>query len=588
MTKRAIPMLLRTASILAVLACAAPVFAQAAKPIPANEFPEGYTGRGEPKTGTGKEWMVAAANPYAARAGAEILEAGGSALDAAIAVNLVLGLVEPQSSGIGGGAFIVHWDAKAQALRSYDGRERAPAAAEENRFLTKDGKVMGRMQAIVGGRSVGVPGLIRLMELAHKNHGKLPWDRLFQPAIALAENGFEISPRLSALLSNERSLRESETARALYFDDSGNAKAAGTLLKNPAYAATLREVAAKGADAFYSGPIAAEIVRTVTTAPHNPGDMTLEDITAYRAVERKPVCGGYRGYKVCGMGPPSSGGIGVIQSLAILEPHDLRALGPKSPTSYHLMAEAGRLSFADRAVYMADPDVVPVPVDALIAPEYLKRRAGLVRPDARIPVAEAGKVPTKVGFVPAPSPEMMSTTHFSLIDKEGNAVAMTSTIESGFGSRLMTRGGFMLNNQLTDFSYEDVAEKRTVANRVGGSKRPRSSMTPTIVFDRNGRLEMVLGSPGGPAIVGFVVKTLVAMIDWDMSPAHAAAHPFVLGMGNTVTLEEGLEPVRPALEKLGHTVRVNNAASGIHAIRVTKDGLVGGADPRREGIVIGK
>ena len=577
------------ASILIMTALAAPATAQPAKPLPANEFPEGFTGRAaEPKSGTGKEWMVAAANPFATQAGAEILEAGGSALDAAIAVNLVLGLVEPQSSGIGGGAFIVHWDQKAGVLRSYDGREKAPAAAAENRFLTKDGQPMGRMQAIVGGRSVGVPGLIRLMELAHKNHGKLAWARLFQPAITLAENGFPISPRLSQLLGGERNLRNSETARALYFDDSGNAKAPGTLLKNPAYAATLRAIAEKGADAFYTGPIAAEIVQTVNTAPQNPGDMTLDDLKTYKAVERTPVCGSYRTYKVCGMGPPSSGGIGVIQSLAVLEPHDLRALGPKSPTSYHLLAEAGRLSFADRAIYMADPDAIPVPTEALISPEYLKQRAALVKNDARLPVAEAGKVPTKRAFAPADSPEMMSTTHFSLIDRDGNAVAMTSTIESGFGSRLMTRGGFILNNQLTDFSYEDVAEKRIVANRVAGSKRPRSSMTPTIVFDKDGKLEMVLGSPGGPAIVGFVVKTLVAMIDWDMSPAHAAAAPFVLGMGNMVTLEDGLEPMKTDLEKLGHTVRVNNAASGIHAIRVTREGLVGGADPRREGVVIGK
>lgn len=573
---------------LAAFAIVAPAHAQAVKPLPAQELPEGFTGKSEPKSGSGKEWMVAAANPYAVQAGADILTAGGSALDAAIAVNLVLNLVEPQSSGIGGGAFIVHWDAKAGAVRTYDGREKAPAAAEENRFLTKAGKPMGRMQAIVGGKSVGVPGLIRVMELAHKSHGKLPWARIFQPAITLADNGFPISPRLNALLAGDRNLAALEPAKSFYYDANGQAKAVGTILKNPAFAATLRAIAENGADAFYTGPIAAEIVRTVTSAPQNAGDMTLDDLKNYKAVERTPVCGAYRTYKVCGMGPPSSGGIGVIQSLAVLEPHDLRAFGPKSPTSYHLLAEAGRLSFADRAVYMADPDAVPVPVEGLIAPEYLKARAALVKEDARIPVAEAGKVPTKRAYAPADSPELPSTTHFSIVDRDGNAVAMTSTIESGFGSRLMSGGGFILNNQLTDFSYEDVAEARSVANRVGGSKRPRSSMTPTMVFNKDGKLEMVLGSPGGPAIVGFVVKTLVAMVDWDMSPADAAAAPFVLGMGNMVTLEEELAPVKPALEKLGHTVRLNNAASGIHAIRITKDGLLGGADPRREGVVIGK
>lgn len=577
-----------TACALIALTFATQVHAQAAKPLPPQEFPEGYTGRSEPKSGTGKDYMVAAANPLAVQAGADILAAGGSALDAAIAVQLVLNLVEPQSSGIGGGAFIIHWDAKAQKIRSYDGREKAPAAAEESRFLTKDGKPMGRMQAIVGGKSVGVPGLVRVMELAHQNHGKLPWAQLFQPAIKLAEDGFAISPRLNALLAGDRNLANLEPARSLYYDANGVAKAPGVILKNPAFAATLRAIAEKGADVFYTGPIAAEIVRTVTTAPQNAGDMTLDDLKTYKAVERTPVCGAYRSYKVCGMGPPSSGGIGVIQSLAVLEPFDLRAFGPKSATSYHLLAEAGRLSFADRAVYMADPDVVPVPVEGLIAPDYLKSRAALVKADARIPVAEAGKVPTKRAFAPAESPELPSTTHFSIVDRDGNAIAMTSTIESGFGSRLMTGGGFILNNQLTDFSYEDVAEKRSVANRVGGAKRPRSSMTPTMVFNKDGTLEMVLGSPGGPAIVGFVVKTLVAMIDWDMTPAQAAAAPFVLGMGNMVTLEEELGALKPDLEKLGHTVRVNNAASGIHAIRITEDGLSGGADPRREGVVIGK
>lgn len=555
--------------------------------LAAENFPEGFTGRSEPKSGAGKEYMVAAANPLAAQAGADILAAGGSALDAAIAVQLVLNLVEPQSSGIGGGAFLLHWDAKAARLTTYDGRETAPAAAEENRFLTQDGRPMSRRQAIVGGKSVGVPGILRLIEMAHRAHGKLPWAQVFQPAIALAENGFAISPRLNALLAGDRALSAMEPARSLYYDADGRAKAVGAILKNPAFAATLRVLAEKGADAFYTGPIAAGIVRTVTTAPQNPGDMTLADLKAYKAVERPPVCGTYRAYRVCGMGPPSSGGIGVIQSLAMLQPFDLHKLGPTSGTSYHLMAEAGRLAFADRAVYIADPDVIPVPTDGLISPDYLKRRAALIKQDARLPVAEAGKVPVKHALAPADSPELPSTTHFSIVDRDGNAVAMTSTVESGFGSRLMS-GGFILNNQLTDFSYEDVAEKRTVANRVGASKRPRSSMAPTMVFDAGGKLTMILGSPGGPAIVGFVVKTLVAMIDWDMTPAHAVAAPFVLGMGDTVTLESTLQDVKPDLEKLGHSVRIGNYASGIHAIRISKDGLVGGADPRREGVVIAK
>lgn len=574
---------LRLFSACVVLALTAPL----AAPRAAQDFPEGFTGKSEAKSGSGKDYMVAAANPLAAQAGADILAAGGSALDAAIAVQLVLNLVEPQSSGIGGGAFILYWDAKAGKLTSYDGRETAPAAADENRFLNEGGRPMSRMQAIVGGKSVGVPGIMRLLETTHRAHGKLPWAQLFQPAIKLAEDGFAVSPRLNALLSGDRALSTMEPARALYFDANGQAKAVGTVLKNPAFAATLRTLAEKGADAFYTGPIAEGIVRAVTTAPQNAGDMTLADLASYKAVERPPVCGMYRAYRICGMGPPSSGGIGVIQSLAMLAPFDMRALGPKAGASYHLMAEAGRLAFADRAVYIADPDVIPVPTDGLIAPEYLAMRAALIKQDARIPVAEAGKVPTKRAFIAADSPELPSTTHFSIVDGNGNAVAMTSTVESGFGSRLMS-GGFILNNQLTDFSYEDVAEKRTVANRVGGSKRPRSSMAPTMVFNKDGKLEMILGSPGGPAIVGFVVKTLVAMIDWDMTPAHAVAAPFVLGMGNAVTLEDELASLRPDLEKLGHNVRMGAYASGIHAIRISKDGLVGGADPRREGVVIGK
>lgn len=558
-----------------------------ATPGAAMDFPEAATGRTEPKSGTGKEYMVAAANPLAVAAGADILAAGGSALDAAITVQLVLNLVEPQSSGIGGGAFLLHWDAKAGALRAYDGRETAPAAAEEDRFLAANGRPMTRMQAILGGKSVGVPGVLRLLELTHREHGHLPWARLFAPAIALAEDGFAVSPRLHALLSGARGLREIPAARALYYDNGGQAKAVGTVLKNPAFAATLRAIAEQGPDIFYTGPIAADIVRTVATAPQNPADMTLADLAAYKALERPPVCGPYRGYRVCGVGPPSSGGIGVLQSLAMLEPFDLRALGPKSPVSYHLMAEAGRLAFADRAVYIADPDVVPVPTDALISPDYLSARAALIHTDARIAHAEAGKVPTKRAFAPAESPERMSTTHFSIVDRDGNAVAMTSTIESGFGSRLMT-GGFLLNNQLTDFSYEDVADKHTVANRVGGNKRPRSSMAPTMVFDADGKLVLILGSPGGPAIVGFVTKTLVAMIDWDMSPAAAAAAPFVLGMGSGMMLENDLADMRPALEQLGHNVRLADFASGIHAIRISEDGLMGGADPRREGMVMGK
>ena len=553
-------------------------------------LPEAATGRTAAKSGTAKSYMVVAANPLAAKAGTDILAAGGSAADAAIAVQLVLNMVEPQSSGIGGGAFALYWDAKAGKVASYDGREMSPAAAEENRFLAKDGKPMARMQAIVGGKSVGVPGVVRMLDLIHRRHGKLPWAKLFEPAIAIADDGFALSPRLFELLSGDSAFKNSEQARAYYYDADGNPKAVGTVLKNPAFAAVLRAIATKGADAFYTGAIAADIVRAVTTATNNPADMTLADLKSYKAIERPPVCGTYRSYKICGMGPPSSGGVGVIQTLGVLEAFDLRGLGPHAPAAEHLLIEAGRLALADRAVYLADPDKVAVPTDALIAPDYLKQRAALVHLDSRIEIAEAGKVPLKgtLNLAPAPSPELPATSHFSIVDAVGNAIAVTTSVEAQFGSRLMV-DGFILNNQLTDFSYQDVAENRSVANRVEGGKRPRSSMSPTLVFNSQGKFEMALGSPLGAAIVGLVVKTLVGMIDWQMTPADAAAAPGALfGGGAGVTIEKELEAAKPALEALGHQVRIGEFASGIHVIRVTKDGLIGGADPRREGVVLGK
>ncbi len=554
------------------------------------ELPEAATGRTAAKSGTAKSYMVVAANPLAAKAGTDILGLGGSAADAAIAVQLVLNIVEPQSSGIGGGAFALYWDAKAGKVASYDGREMSPAAAAENRFLTQDGKPMGRSQAIVGGKSVGVPGVVRLLEILHKQHGKLAWAKLFDPAIAIADKGFAISPRLNALLAGDSAFARNPVARATYYQSDGKPKPVGTILKNPEFAKVLRAIASQGADAFYTGAIAADIVRAVATATNNPSDMTLDDLKAYKAIERPALCGPYRTFKICGMGPPSSGGPGVIQTLGILSAFDLRAMGAHSATAEHLLIEAGRLALADRAVYMADPDKVAVPTEALIAPDYLKRRATLISTTQRMPEAPAGKVPVKgaLNLITAPSPELPSTSHFSIVDAEGNALAMTTSVEAQFGSRLMV-DGFILNNQLTDFSYQDVAEKRTVANRVEGGKRPRSSMSPTLVFNDQGKFEMALGSPLGAAIVGIVVKTLVCMIDWQMSPADAAAAPGALfALGNGVTIEDGLVADRPALEALGHQVRVGEFASGIHVIRVTKDGLVGGADPRREGVVLGK
>ncbi|MDX2224637.1 MAG: gamma-glutamyltransferase, partial [Rhodospirillaceae bacterium] len=391
----------------------------AAAPTVAQDYvsPEEATGRYVQTGGTAKSFMVVAANPMAAAAGAEMIDAGGSAADAAVAVQLVLNMVEPQSSGIGGGAFIVHWDQAGQAISTFDGREISPAAATEKRFVGADGAAMDRMTAVVGGRSVGVPGTLRALELAHRRHGKLPWARLFAPAIRIADQGFALSPRVHALLGFDRSLKTVQPAGAFFYQADGSPKPVGTVIKNPEFAATLREIAAKGADAFYAGAIARDIVAAVTKAPVSPGDLTLADMNDYRAIERPPVCAPYRDRKICGMGPPTSGGIGVLQTMALLERFDLAALGPRAAASYHAMIEAGRLVFADRAVYIADPDVVPVPTAALLADDYLKARAQLINLGARMPEVEAGKLPVKAGLNlrPAGSPERPSTSHFSIV-----------------------------------------------------------------------------------------------------------------------------------------------------------------------------
>jgi gamma-glutamyltranspeptidase / glutathione hydrolase len=551
--------------------------------------PEAATGRYQKSGGEAKKFMVAAASPLAVQAGVDILKAGGAAADAAVAVQTVLNMVEPQSSGIGGGSFIVYWNNKTKTLTTYDGRETAPAAAQERRFLTSEGKSMDRTTAVVGGHSVGVPGTVRVLELAHRKHGALAWKKLFDPAIKIATDGFALSPRVHELIALDRSLKTFEPARSFFYLADGTAKPVGTVIKNPAFADTLKTIATKGADAFYSGPIAQDIVRAATSTSVNPSDITLADLAAYKAIERTPICTPYRDRKVCGMAPPTSGGIGVLQTLAMLEPFDLKSFGAESTRTQHAYIEASRLAFADRAVYIADPDILPIPTAELLSPSYLTARASLIRLDQRMPTVEAGELSKKaaMNWKPADSPEMISTSHFSIVDSEGNALAMTTSIEASFGSRVMVRG-FLLNNTLTDFSYSDIADGKSVANAVGPNKRPRSSMAPTVVFDKDGKLEMVVGSPGGPAIVGFVVQTLMAMIDWDMTPQDAISSPHVVVFGNAVNIEPALTPIKGELEALGHQVRVGEFPSGIHAIRVTQNGLLGGADPRREGTVGGE
>ena len=569
-----------------------------ALPVAAQEetFPEAASGLVEQKGGTAKSFMVAAANPIAVRAGFEALKAGGNALDAAFTTQLVLNLVEPQSSGIGGGAFVVFWDNTKKQMFVYDGRETAPATATEDRFVKADGTAMRRMEAIVGGKSVGVPGLVRIMELAHGRHGALAWSDLFTPAIDVAADGFAISPRLHRLLAVDSNLAAMSVAGAHYYQSDGTPKPVGTLLKNPAMADTLTRLAKEGADIFYKGRLAEAIARTVQQSTRNPADLTTEDLATYQAKERDALCAPYRRFTICSAPAPTSGGIGVIQSLGILEKYDLPGMEPWSAEAVHLFVEANRLVYADRAVFIADPDFVAVPQAGLIDRGYLAERASLIDPVQRMTRAEAGNPPQKEtlnfrpgSYGPGQSFERPSTTHISVIDAQGNAVSMTSTIEGAFGSRLMV-GGFLLNNQLTDFSYSAVADGRTVANRVDGGKRPRSSMSPVIVFDENKDIVAVSGSPGGMAIVPLVTKTLIAMLDWNMTPQEATNLPNVLMFGPTVFLEGNteIESHKEALEALGHRVRVGNFPSGVHALAI-RDGMVyGGADPRREGTVMGE
>ncbi|SDH70077.1 gamma-glutamyltransferase [Bosea robiniae] len=562
--------------------------AQIAVAQPQAPAPEAATGRTVKTLGTAQRFMAAAANPLAATAGRDILRAGGSATDAAIAIQLVLNLVEPQSSGIGGGAFFVHWDEASRKVTTLDGRETAPAAAKPDRFM-KDGKPMPFREAVVGGRSVGVPGTLKLLEEAHRRWGKLPWADVVAPALKLAEEGFAISPRLNGLLAGEKDLPKNVLAAAYFYEPDGKPKAVGTVLKNPAFAATLRAVAAQGAETFYKGAIAADIVATVTDHPTNPGDMTLADLAGYKVEEREPVCGAYRIWRLCGMGPPSSGAVALQQMLGVLEGQDLRRMGPGTDAA-HWFSEAGRLAFADRALYLADPAFISVPVRGLIDRDYIRSRAGLVSPDRSMGRAKPGDPPNKRAQLLAPSDGIENgTSHISVVDADGNAVAMTTTIEDGFGSRLMTKGGFLLNNELTDFNFAPEEDGKPVANRVEPGKRPRSSMAPTLVFDAFGRLYAVVGSPGGSQIIGYVGKTLVALLDWKMDPQQAVDFGNFGSRNGPTELEKGTEAEawKTALEAKGHEVRLLEMTSGTQAIVKTPEGFLGGADGRREGVAIG-
>jgi len=562
-------------------------FAQAQDPQP--EFGTGW----QDKTSVVAErFMVAAANPHAVRAGYDVLKRGGTAADAAVAVQIVLNLVEPQSSGIGGGAFLLYWDAATKTLHTIDGRETAPAAAMPARFLEHDGKPMKFVEAVIGGQSVGVPGTLRLLEVMHRRFGRVPWQELFTPAITLAENGFEISPRLakSILQTQKLGLVRFPAARTYFFGKTGAPLPSGHRLKNPTFAATLRMIARDGSKAFYTGDIAADIVKAVAETSAVANNLNLHDLASYEAKFRQAVCTVYRAYQVCGMGPPTSGGLTVAQILGLLVHHDLRAVGWNADF-VHLYSEAAKLAYADRARYMADGDFVEVPVAGLLDPVYLKARAQQIDIQKSHGKATAGKPPANktLDWVPDVNRDRAGTSHFVIRDTYGNALSMTSTIESGFGSRVMVRG-FLLNNELTDFSRWPEKDGRPIANRVEGGKRPRSSMAPTIVF-KDGQPYLLIGSPGGSRIINYVAKSLIAILDWNMDPQDAleTGH-FTHRNGKTLDLENGTvaSGFAEALRAKGHRTNARNLNSGLHAILIRDGKLIGAADPRREGIAMGE
>lgn len=546
-------------------------------------------GTGQEASAPAAEAMVAAAHPLAVEAGLEALRRGGDAVDAAIAVQVVLGLVEPQSSGIAGGAFLVRYDAQSGAITVYDGRETAPAGATPDMWLDENGEPYGFLQAWQSGRSTGVPGVMAMLAMAHEDHGRLGWAEGFEAGIDIAEEGFPVSPRLSALADRVRpisQLSRREPARSYFYDQEGNAWPEGHILTNPAYAQTLRAVAADWRN-FYTGEIAEQIVALSREEPLG-GTLTLEDLANYTPVRREVICVPYRVWQVCSAPPPSSGAIAVGAIMTLLEGFDMSAHGPDSVEGWHLFIEASRLAYADRDQYVGDADFADVPVAGLLNRDYLATRRELISLDTAIPAISHGTPPGAPSVAADTTPDNPGTTHFTIRDTFGNVVSMTTTVEAGFGNNRMTEGGFLLNNQLTDFAFVPVdADGRAHPNAVQAGKRPRSSMSPTIVLDADGDFVLATGSPGGNSIIAYTAKTLVAMLDWDMSAQEAAALPNVVARGDVVSIESGFDPaILEGLRVLGHRIRGEQGEnSGIHIIRLLEDGsLDGGADPRREGV----
>ena len=590
----ALTSLAQAAALLALTLPAAPALAQEV----AQRAPEIATGYADKAGWAARKYMVAAANPLAVEAGYEMLKKGGSAIDAAIATQMMLTLVEPQSSGIGGGAFLMHYDGR--KVQAFDGRETAPMAATEHLFQNPDGTPVSRTAGVVGGRSVGAPGVLRMLELAHKQHGKLPWKTLFEPAIRMSERGFAVSARLNGLLTWDAHIRKDPVAARYFYDKDGKPWPVGHVLKNPALAKTLRDIARGGADAFYKGRIARDIAAKVKSHPTNPGLLTSTDIANYRPKVREPVCSDYRAFTVCGMPPPSSGGIAVAQMLGMFETRDMARLAPVDGVpgvdAVHLFSEVGRLAYADRNRYAADADFVPLPgrgVPSLIDKAYLAQRAGLIK-ERSMGEAPAGTPPgMEVAWGTDNAIETPSTSHLVVVDGQGAGLSMTTTIEDAFGSRQMV-GGFLLNNQLTDFSFDSVDANGPIANRVEPGKRPRSAMSPTIVFDKKtGKLVLAVGSPGGPAIINYVAKVLVGTLDWGLNVQQAISLPNFGSRNGPTELEAARFPQATvdALKARGHAVRQSEQNSGLHGImRLPIHGepwWFGGADPRREGVAKG-
>ncbi|WP_035626055.1 gamma-glutamyltransferase [Herminiimonas sp. CN] len=587
----------------AIIACTAAVLLGACAGSPGFRYeipaagmaaPEAASGYAEKSGAVAAKFMVAAANPLATEAGYQVLKAGGSAVDAAIATQMVLNLVEPQSSGIGGGAFLMHFDGS--SVQAFDGRETAPARATEKLFLDAHGKALPFYEGVVGGRSVGAPGVLRMLELAHRQYGKLPWAELFTPAIRLAEQGFSVSPRLNALLASEQHLKKDAVAAAYFYNPQGRSWPVGHMLKNPALAQVFREIAAGGAGSFYTGRIAQDIAAKVANHPLNPGLLTAADIAGYQARVRAPVCSDYKAWTVCGMPPPSSGGIAIAQMLGMLESRDIRPFAPQNGVltadAVHLFSEVGRLAYADRGRYVADTDFVPLPgnsIKPLLDKQYLAQRAALIG-DTSMGTAKPGTPPAmNLAWGQDTSPELSGTSHISIVDGSGNAISMTTTLEDAFGSRQMV-DGFLLNNQLTDFSFDSTDANGPIANRVQGGKRPRSTMAPTLVFEKGSKkLLLTIGSPGGSAIINYVAKVLVGTMDWGLNVQQAISLPNFGSRNGPTELERGRvsDALVDELKAKGHNLRVMEQTSGLQGImRVSIHGeemWFGGADPRREG-----